>query len=143
MRAIIEESTRGTHGDDATATYALTRPKNGPSHAVLERFHFERQDGQPTSDALGNPRSDENGPIYLYKFPSGSTLERSQQLWRREAGLQLPRLSDAVYLGRTTVDRTEMPPPPQMSRNSLCFCGSGKKYKKCCEPGAQARSSAA
>lgn len=27
-----------------------------------------------------------------------------------------------------------LPPPRTINRNDPCFCGSGKKYKKCCEP---------
>jgi len=140
MRAVIEESTDATGDRDTPAIYALTRVTNGLSHAVLERFLFKLRDGERATDGLGNEQSDATGPIYEYKFPSGSTLIRSDQLWRREAGLALPNLPESVYVGRSPVEPAETAPPPEMSRNSLCFCGSGKKYKKCCEPGAADRS---
>lgn len=30
--------------------------------------------------------------------------------------------------------RTVQPPPRKMNRNDICYCGSGKKFKKCCAP---------
>jgi hypothetical protein len=90
IRALIEESTQATPGDAAPAIYAFTRPENTFCHAVLRRSRFENQGGLPGVDWAN-----------VYTFPSGKTLRRHhQQLWRRYAGLDLPPLSEEVYLGR-------------------------------------------
>lgn len=43
--------------------------------------------------------------------------------------------NEVVVYKPTTRLRVKLKPrrvPPKIRRNSLCPCGSGKKYKKCC-----------
>lgn len=59
-------------------------------------------------------------------------LERADELEKlKEARIKLPkRLSHArlVIASKQTVYRQYV----KIGRNELCYCGSGKKYKRCC-----------
>lgn len=58
------------------------------------------------------------------------TSYRNYELWSdydnvRYAGVPIPKLTGTAHY--EDIRRT-----PKISRNSICSCGSGKKFKKCC-----------
>ena len=40
---------------------------------------------------------------------------------------------DVAEIERALLERTPVAAPPKIGRNEVCPCGSGKKFKKCCE----------
>jgi preprotein translocase subunit SecA len=68
---------------------------------------------------------------YLYLLQPVEEQERVQEIERRQ------RKQDLVLSLSGSETAPEAPKPvirgPKIGRNEPCPCGSGKKYKKCCE----------
>jgi len=94
---------------------ALVRPRNGPSHRVLEALGFEN-------------------------LPMASTGFAQDLRWR-EHGVPLP-LPPPLALEVYVPPRFGALPPVEAlppRRNDPCSCGSRRKWKKCCAPCARPR----
>jgi hypothetical protein len=102
VRAALDMIALEAPGRPMPSVSALVRPENEASHRVLEALGF---DNLPTADT-----------------------GFAQDLRWRERGLPLPPpLPPDVYVPPRVGALRPLP-----SRNDLCTCGSGRKWKKCC-----------
>ena len=114
-------------GANSPEVWARVLTDNTSSHAIFDRLQFLHLKG------LVHP-----GPV------PGVFLREDQELRIQHANKPLRWLLDPeVYVPPekpsgsflVPVDHTKQFPSLQLGRNDLCICGSGKKWKRCCENG--------
>ncbi len=106
--------------------WARVLPDNDASHAIFDRLGFLRYEAlrHPTTRADVILKEDQNVRI----MHSVTSLPP----WPLDPDVYVPPdTPNAPFL--IPLDHTKrFPDPPALARNSPCWCGSGKKYKKCC-----------
>ena len=91
----------------------------------------ERKIARPT---IGTPQTDENSGAIVATAPSTSSRMPICFAESRTENRILLDLEPPAEAGLTrTIERTTMTHATKAGRNDTCPCGSGKKYKKCCE----------
>src|SRR6185436_1252825 len=93
-------------------------------------------------DALSMGRGPQGELVWFYPMYVKSTLAvvQPKKFWTKaeEAGIvqaqdkhrQANLQHKAAVLER--IRKAKMPPTPAIGRNSVCACGSGRRYKHCC-----------
>jgi hypothetical protein len=101
--------------------------------------HFSRNDVQQAYAAMQDKDDWERfgGP---WKFYSPSEIEVRQQRWAGEDAKRNAVEWDGDYnYNEPFLPDTYVRAEPKIGRNDPCPCGSGKKYKKCCQDVDEAR----
>lgn len=89
--------------------------------------------------SIADPTLRANAPLLLLEFAEFIAEQRFPEARQWQSALEdckklaLSRVrEDGSVRGQTQVNKGS-----KLERNELCFCGSGKKFKKCCGPGLQ------
>jgi hypothetical protein len=117
-------------GEQKPRVWARLLPDNEPSHRIFENLNFR------LCPPWQHPIEIAPGQLAL--------IQEDQVIRRLPYGEPLPYpLSREVYVPPETPkdeflfpleQDMHFPNPPALGRNEPCWCGSGKKYKKCCLP---------
>ncbi len=78
----------------------------------------------------GGGEGDECGTVeFIARYEVGERMCNHHEVAEFVRGRGIWIFKDGRVLGPAPHRREE----PRIGRNDLCFCGSGKKYKRCCE----------